>query len=86
MRSYTREAGVRSLERELSKICRKMVKGLLLKPMPPRGQRSMARTSTSSSACASSPSARAEKQNQVGQVIGLAWTEVGGGLLTIEAA
>ena len=85
VRYYTREAGVRSLERELSKICRKVVKGLLLKKMQPTvtvspenlndflGVRKYAY-------------GLAEKQNQVGQVVGLAWTEVGGDLLTIEAA
>jgi ATP-dependent Lon protease len=84
VRYYTREAGVRSLERELSKICRKVVKGLLLKKMTPKvtvdggnlndflGVRKYT-------------FGLAEKQNQVGQVVGLAWTEVGGDLLTIEA-
>jgi ATP-dependent Lon protease len=85
VRYYTREAGVRSLERELSKICRKVVKGLLLKKYTPTvvvngdnlsdflGVRKYTY-------------GRAEQQNQVGQVVGLAWTEVGGDLLTIEAA
>ena len=85
VRYYTREAGVRSLERELSKICRKVVKGIQLKKMTPKvvvtpdnlneflGVRKF-------------NYGRAELQNQVGQVVGLAWTEVGGDLLTIEAA
>ena len=85
VRYYTREAGVRSLERELSKICRKVVKGIQLKKMQPKvmvgpdnlndflGVRKF-------------DYGRAEKRNQVGQVVGLAWTEVGGDLLTIEAA
>ena len=85
VRYYTREAGVRSLERELSKICRKVVKGLLLKNMTAQitvtgenlnvflGVRKF-------------DYGRAEKKNQVGQVVGLAWTEVGGDLLTIEVA
>ena len=84
VRYYTREAGVRSLERELSKICRKVVKGIQLKKMTPKvvvtpdnlneflGVRKY-------------DYGRAEKNNQVGQVVGLAWTEVGGDLLTIEA-
>ena len=85
VRYYTREAGVRSLERELSKICRKVVKGIQLKKM--------------SAQVVVTPDnlndflgvrkfnyGRAEQQNQVGQVVGLAWTEVGGDLLTIEAA
>ena len=85
VRYYTREAGVRSLERELSKICRKVVKGIQLKKMIPKvvvtpdnlndflGVRKF-------------DYGRAEQKNQVGQVVGLAWTEVGGDLLTIEAA
>ena len=85
VRYYTREAGVRSLERELSKICRKVVKGIQLKKMTPQvvvtpdnlndflGVRKF-------------DYGRAEQKNQVGQVVGLAWTEVGGDLLTIEAA
>ena len=85
VRYYTREAGVRSLERELSKICRKVVKGIQLKKMQPKvlvtpdnlneflGVRKF-------------DYGRAEQRNQVGQVVGLAWTEVGGDLLTIEAA
>ena len=84
IRYYTREAGVRSLEREISKICRKVVKGLLLKTYADKvvvtdenlhdflGVRKF-------------DFGRAEKTNQVGQVVGLAWTEVGGDLLTIEA-
>ena len=95
VRYYTREAGVRALERELSKICRKAVKQLLTDKKPSeegkpeaklqRITRHAARTSTSSSACARYTFGMAEKQNQIGQVTGLAWTEVGGELLTIEA-
>jgi ATP-dependent Lon protease len=85
VRYYTREAGVRSLERELSKICRKVVKGALLKKYEPKvvvtaenlGEFLGVRKFTFG---------RAEQQNQVGQVVGLAWTEVGGDLLTIEVA
>ena len=86
IRYYTREAGVRSLEREISKICRKVVKALQLKKVSEQGRRHRRRTSTTTSACASYDYGRAEKKNQVGQVVGLAWTEVGGDLLTIEAA
>ena len=84
VRYYTREAGVRSLERELSKICRKVVKGLLLKKMTPK-------VTVDGSNLNDFLGVRkytfglAEKQSQVGQVVGLAWTEVGGDLLTIEA-
>jgi ATP-dependent Lon protease len=85
VRYYTREAGVRSLERELSKICRKVVKGLLLKTykapvvVTPDSLNDYLGVRKFSYG-------RAEEQNQVGQVVGLAWTEVGGDLLTIEAA
>ncbi len=82
---YTREAGVRSLEREVSKICRKVVKDLLLEP-----------TSNKVTVDANNVEkylgvkrfrfGSAEEKNQVGQVTGLAWTEVGGELLTIESA
>ena len=85
VRFYTREAGVRSLEREISKVCRKSFKGIKLKTYEGKvvitdenlndflGVRKF-------------DFGRAEKKNQVGQVVGLAWTEVGGDLLTIEAA
>jgi len=85
IRYYTREAGVRSLEREISKICRKVVKLLLLK-------KEAAPIKVDGSNLDKFLSVRrydfglAAKENQVGQVTGLAWTEVGGDLLTIEAA
>jgi ATP-dependent Lon protease len=85
IRYYTREAGVRSLEREISKICRKVVKLLLLK-------KESAPVVVSADNLDKFLSVRmydfglAGKENQVGQVTGLAWTEVGGDLLTIEAA
>ncbi len=84
VRYYTREAGVRSLDREISKICRKAVKQLLLK-------KQKAKLSITSRNLDKYLGVRrftygiAEKNNQVGQVTGLAWTEVGGELLTIEA-
>jgi len=84
IRYYTREAGVRSLEREVSKICRKVVKMLLLK-------KSDKKVLVNSKNLDKFLGVRrydfgvAEKENQVGQVVGLAWTEVGGDLLTIEA-
>jgi len=85
VRYYTREAGVRSLEREIAKVCRKIVKAIQLKETTEKvvvtdenlndylGVRKF-------------DYGQAEKENQVGQVVGLAWTEVGGDLLTIEAA
>jgi ATP-dependent Lon protease len=84
IRYYTREAGVRSLEREISKICRKVVKFLLLKKTEKKA------TITSKNLDKFLGIRRydfgvAVKENQVGQVVGLAWTEVGGDLLTIEA-
>ncbi len=85
VRYYTREAGVRSLERDLSKICRKVVKGLLLKQLQPLvtvGSENL----NDYLGVRKYNYGRAEQQNQVGQVVGLAWTEVGGDLLTIEAA
>jgi ATP-dependent Lon protease len=85
VRYYTREAGVRSLERELSKICRKVVKGLLLKKLEPQ-VKVTAETLKDYLGVRKYSYGRAEQQNQVGQVVGLAWTEVGGDLLTIEAA
>jgi ATP-dependent Lon protease len=85
VRYYTREAGVRSLERELSKICRKVVKGLLLKKLS--GLVTVnADNLDEYLGVRKYTYGRAEAQNQVGQVVGLAWTEVGGDLLTIEAA
>jgi ATP-dependent Lon protease len=84
VRYYTREAGVRSLERELSKICRKVVKGLLLKQLKPKVTVDGANLNEFLGVRKYS-FGLAEKQNQVGQVVGLAWTEVGGDLLTIEA-
>ena len=85
VRYYTREAGVRSLERELSKICRKVVKGLQLKTMTPQVVVT-AENLNDYLGVRKYTFGRAEKQNQVGQVVGLAWTEVGGDLLTIESA
>ena len=82
---YTRESGVRNLEREISKICRKVVKSLLLKPRDSR----VLVTPKSMEKYLGVRRFRygiAEDKDQVGQVTGLAWTEVGGELLTIEAA
>jgi ATP-dependent Lon protease len=83
VRYYTREAGVRSLEREVSKICRKTVKGLLLKKMQAPVQVN-ADNLPDFLGVRKYTYGRAEQDNQVGQVVGLAWTEVGGDLLTIE--
>ena len=85
VRYYTREAGVRSLERELGKICRKVVKGLLLKKFTPTLVVDSANLDEFLGVRKYS-FGRAEAKNQVGQVVGLAWTEVGGDLLTIEVA
>jgi ATP-dependent Lon protease len=84
VRYYSREAGVRALEREISKICRKVVKALVLK-------RRTTKVVVNGKSLNKFLGVRrytfgmAEKENQVGQVTGLAWTEVGGELLTIEA-
>ena len=85
VRYYTREAGVRSLEREIAKICRKVAKELLLNEI----KRTVTVTSRSVRKYLGVRQFRygkAEDENRVGQVTGLAWTEVGGELLTIEAA
>ncbi len=84
VRYYTREAGVRGLEREISKICRKVVKSLLTKKREQRVNVS-ARNLDHYLGVRRYSFGLAEKNNQVGQVTGLAWTEVGGELLTIEA-
>ncbi|WP_417347854.1 endopeptidase La [Ferrimonas sp.] len=84
IRYYTREAGVRSLEREISKICRKAVKQLLLD----KSQKSVTVNGDNLKdflGVQRFDYGKAEENNQVGQVVGLAWTEVGGDLLTIEA-
>ncbi len=84
VRYYTREAGVRALERDISKICRKVVKSLLLK-------KTQTRVAVTTRNLDKFLGVRrynfgvAERENQIGQVTGLAWTEVGGELLTIEA-
>ena len=85
VRYYTREAGVRSLEREMSKICRKVVKELI-KAGENRKVTVSARNLDKYLGVRRYSFGMAEKKNQVGQVNGLAWTEVGGELLTIEAA
>ncbi len=85
VRYYTREAGVRSLERELGKICRKVVKALLLKQIKPQVVVN-ADNLNDFLGVRKYTYGRAEQKNQIGQVVGLAWTEVGGDLLTIEAA
>jgi ATP-dependent Lon protease len=85
VRYYTREAGVRSLEREMSKICRKVVKELV-KAGENRKVTVSARNLDKYLGVRRYSFGMAEKKNQVGQVNGLAWTEVGGELLTIEAA
>jgi ATP-dependent Lon protease len=85
IRYYTREAGVRSLEREISKICRKTVKAIQLKVS--EGQVVVTDENLNEYlGVRKFDFGRAEKRNQVGQVVGLAWTEVGGDLLTIESA
>ena len=84
VRYYTREAGVRSLERDISKICRKVVKSLLVKKRDTRVSVT-ARNLDKYLGVRRYTYGIAEKTNQVGQVTGLAWTEVGGELLTVEA-
>ena len=84
IRYYTREAGVRALEREIAKVCRKMVKAITLKEAE-------GGTTVSADMLPDLLGVRkynygiAEEENKIGQVTGLAWTSVGGELLTIEA-
>ncbi len=91
VRYYTRESGVRNLERDISKICRKVVKGLLLKQSEGKARKARGPVEVNSKNLDKYLGVRrftygiAERRNQVGQVTGLAWTEVGGDLLTIEA-
>lgn len=84
IRYYTREAGVRNLEREISKICRKAVKNILLKkstkPVVVNQDNLQEYLGVQRF-----DYGKAENNNQIGQVTGLAWTQVGGDLLTIEA-
>ena len=84
VRYYTREAGVRSLDREIAKICRKAVKSLLLKKTKSK-MTVTARNLGKFLGVRRYSYGMAEKHDQVGQVTGLAWTEVGGELLTIES-
>ena len=84
VRYFTREAGVRALEREISKICRKVVKTLLLKKETEKKISITAKNLDKYLGVRRFTFGIAEKENQVGQVTGLAWTEVGGELLTIE--
>jgi ATP-dependent Lon protease len=84
IRYYSREAGVRSLEREISKICRKVVKTLVTKSRDSKIVVT-AKNLNKFLGVRKFTFGIAEKKNQVGQVTGLAWTEVGGELLTIEA-
>ncbi|MBF7074756.1 endopeptidase La [Glaciecola sp. MH2013] len=83
VRYYTREAGVRSLEREISKICRKAVKHILLN----KGSKQVVVNQENLKEYLGVQRydyGKADKENQIGQVTGLAWTQVGGDLLTIE--
>ncbi len=110
VRYYTRESGVRNLEREISKICRKVVKEIALGTVPAKAKAAVkakkAATKSASRVKVSAPDqvrvdgenldhylgvrrfdfGRAEQQNEVGLVTGLAWTQVGGDLLSIEAS
>ncbi|MBV6306019.1 endopeptidase La [Candidimonas humi] len=95
VRYYTREAGVRALEREISKICRKVVKRLLAQAASTDASKDEAGVAPVQVTAENLDDflgvrrynfGMAEKENKVGQVTGLAWTEVGGDLLTIEVA
>ena len=95
VRYYTRESGVRNLEREIAKIARKIVKEIALKgpqPLPKKGKAAKPKTITVSDKNLDKylgvqrfDFGRAEADNEIGLVTGLAWTEVGGDLLQIES-
>ncbi len=90
VRYYTRESGVRNLERELAKIARKVVKEIALKGPQPKGAKSKLVTVTAKNldkylGVQRYDFGRAEAENEIGLVTGLAWTEVGGDLLQIES-
>lgn len=85
VRYYTREAGVRNIDREMSKICRKVVRDILLNK-PKKKINVTSRNLSKYLGVRRFDFGKAEEENQVGQVTGLAWTEVGGELLTIESA
>ena len=85
IRYYTREAGVRNLEREIANICRKVVKQILLKPTDKKVVVTPNRLDKFLGV-KRFRFGRMEEEDRIGQVTGLAWTEVGGDLLTIEAA
>jgi ATP-dependent Lon protease len=86
VRYYTREAGVRSLEREIAKICRKAVKQMLLAKKEQKLVQVTPKNLDKFLGVKRFRYGKAEDENRIGQVTGLAWTEVGGELLTIEAA
>ena len=84
IRYYTREAGVRNLEREIANLARKAIKDILMQQAEARS-RSRGAISRNTPACGASATARSEETDLVGVTTGLAWTEVGGELLSIEA-
>jgi len=86
VRYYTREAGVRGLDREISKLCRKVVRSILLNKAKQKSILISSKNIEKYLGVRRFRFGRAEESDQVGQVTGLAWTEVGGELLTIEAA
>jgi len=86
IRHYTREAGVRNLDREIAKICRKVVKEILLKTTKSKKKVINSANVSKYLGVQRYRYGRAEELDRIGQVTGLAWTEVGGDLLTIEAA
>ncbi|OUU79865.1 MAG: endopeptidase La [Gammaproteobacteria bacterium TMED78] len=86
IRYYSREAGVRNLEREIAKICRKVVKKIVIENISSKLVRINTRNLSKFLGIKRFKFGLAEKTNRIGQVTGLAWTEVGGELLNIETA
>ncbi|CAH0990162.1 Lon protease [Sinobacterium norvegicum] len=84
IRHYTREAGVRGLEREIAKVCRKVVKKALIDKA--ESTEVVSENLEDFLGVQKFNYGKAEAENQIGQVVGLAWTSVGGEILTIESA
>ena len=84
IRSYTREAGVRNLEREIGNICRKVARRVVKNGAEAQGRRSPRRTSHEFLGVAKFRDSQAHEKSEVGLVTGLAWTEVGGSILSTE--
>jgi len=90
IQSYTREAGVRNLEREIGNVCRKVARSVVNSQVDKKAEKKKASLTSGTANEFLGPhkfrDLQAEKKNEVGATVGLAWTEVGGSILTTEAA